>query len=307
MVYLLLGLALFCLTVQGYCGKKSSTYAGNNSQVLLFNLVRLVLCVPISLGLFLASEGGLLLPELGMLAISLLSGVANASFLVGWMLAVQKNTMVAVDVTLTLGSLLPAVLCALLFSESISLFKMLGFALILLASFILSGGRNGKGGLSGLPFLLLAVLGDGMVGFSQQLFKQYYTEGGRHAHGVFYSEAVFHFYTYLFAAVVLLIVFLVARLKARGAPSRPPCLSREFWRALPYIAVMAACLFLANDFQLRASADYGMPSQVLYPIMKGGCLITANVTALFFGERFTRRSALGTLTALGGILLMNLL
>ena len=307
MVYLLLAIALLCLTIKGYCGKKSSTYAENNRQVLLFNLVRLLFCIPVSLGLLLFSRGGLLLPEGGMLAIGFLSGIANASFLVGWMLAVQKNTMVAVDVTLTLGSLLPALLCALLFSEPLSLSKMLGFALILLASFILSKSGGGKGGVVGLPFLLLAVLGDGMVGFSQQLFKQYYTENGVYAHGVFYSEAIFHFYTYIFATLLLFSVFLVTCVKERRAPKAPRSLVPSLLRALPYIAVMAACLFLANDAQLRVSADYGMSSQILYPVMKGGCLITANITALFFGERFTKRTALGTFTALCGILCTNLL
>lgn len=47
---------------------------------------------------------------------------------------------------------------------------------------------------------------------------------------------------------------------------------------------------------------------MLYPIIKGGCLITVNFTAmLFFGEPITRRSACGSLLALGGIVLMSVL
>ena len=51
-----------------------------------------------------------------------------------------------------------------------------------------------------------------------------------------------------------------------------------------------------------------MPSQVLYPIIKGGCLITVTFTAmLFFGERITRRSLLGSAVAMLGIVSMSLL
>ena len=75
-----------------------------------------------------------------------------------------------------------------------------------------------------------------------------------------------------------------------------------------HIAIMAACLFAANYLQTIATTDYGMSSQILYPISKGGCLITVNVVGmLFFGEKITRRSFCGTIVALVGIISMSLL
>ena len=60
--------------------------------------------------------------------------------------------------------------------------------------------------------------------------------------------------------------------------------------------------------QTLATSRYAMPPQVLYPIIKGGCLITVNLTAtLFFGEKPSKRSIIGSLTALGGIIAMNVL
>ena len=74
------------------------------------------------------------------------------------------------------------------------------------------------------------------------------------------------------------------------------------------IFVMAVCLFASNYLQTVATNDYGIPSQVLYPMIKGGCLVTVNFTAmLFFGERITRRSAMGSLIALIGIVCMSIL
>ena len=77
---------------------------------------------------------------------------------------------------------------------------------------------------------------------------------------------------------------------------------------LPYIAVMAVCLFAASYCQTAATGDFGMPAQILYPITKGGCLITVSLySALCFGERITARTVLGSAVALGGIVIMNVI
>ena len=311
MVYLIVFLALVALTVKGYCGKRISTDAQGVFDTSVFNLLRLVMCALIGFCIVLAGNAGASLAvDGGMLWICVLAGASNAAFLVGWMLAVQKNTMVAVDVTLTLGALLPAVLCAVFFDEPITLGKLGGFALIFVASIVLSSRKKcvkKKTGFLPVFLLVFAALGDGLTGFSQQLFKQFYTKNGIRAGEQIYPDAVYHFYTYVFAALILLLVLiglvLVRRRRGKTLSSR----RGAYLHALPYIAVMALCLFGANYAQTTATGAFGMPSQVLYPVIKGGCLVTANVTALFFGERFTRRSALGTAIALCGIVCLNLL
>jgi multidrug transporter EmrE-like cation transporter len=75
---------------------------------------------------------------------------------------------------------------------------------------------------------------------------------------------------------------------------------------LPYIVIMAVSMFAATYFQTVATGDYGMSSQVLYPLIKGGCLITVNIVAmLFFGEKATKRSIWGSTVALVGVVVMN--
>ena len=79
-------------------------------------------------------------------------------------------------------------------------------------------------------------------------------------------------------------------------------------KLLLHIAIMAVCLFAASYLQTAATSDYGMPSQVLYPVIKGGCLITVNITAmLFFGEKPNKRSILGSCITLLGIIALNVL
>lgn len=315
MEYAIVALILLCQTAKGVFGKKTSTHVQNVGDSFAFNLLRMLFCILIGAAMVaLEGAGGFLRIEGGMLLICLLSGAANAAFLVGWILAVQKNTMVAVDVGLTLGSIIPALLCALLFSEAVSLPKMLGFALILGATVILSsGGKRASGGSAvGVLLLIFASVGEGLSGFAQQLFKQYYTDAGMHTHGVLYPKTVFHFYTYVIAALILLAVLVGYRVrtsfKCDGEERSTQRLFSVPLSVVLYIFIMAACLFAANYLQTVVTNDYGMSSQILYPILKGGCLITVNFTAMiFFGEPITRRSILGSLVALGGIVCMNLL
>ena len=317
MVYGWIAVTLFCLTAKGYSGKRVSGYVSRASDSFLFTLLRMVFCILIGAFLVvLEGSSSYLLPEAGMLFICALAGIVNAAFLVGWLAAVQKNAMVSVDVGMTLGSLLPALLCALLFGEAISLPKLLGFALVLVATVILAGREKQKKEASrlGILFLVLAALGDGLTGFVQQLYRQLYTEGGSFTHGVFYPKSIYHFYTYVFTALVLLAVLLVQWIRTQKATHD---ISEEGLseprKALPlrvvwHVFLMAVCLFAANYLQTVITANYGMSSQILFPLLKGGCLITVSfVAAIFFGERITKRTVLGVLVALAGIVSMNLL
>lgn len=315
MVYLIIGIALLCLAVKGYSGKRISCVARNTGDALLFTFLRMIFCMLIGL-LLIFAEGSVsfLRVEGKMFLICAFSGAVNAALLVGWMLAVQKNTMVSVDVSSTLGSLLPSLLCVWLFAEAISIPKMIGFLIIMAATVILAKPHEKKknGSVVGVLLLVFAAVSDGMCGFSQQLYKQYYTEAGIMTHGVFYPKTVYHFYTYVFSALILLLVlgiyWIFGAIKKKQVQESVRVLSAVSPKVLLHIFVMALCLFAANYFQTVATADYGMTSQMLYPIIKGGGLITVSFTAmLFFGEKWTVRSVCGLLAALVGVVCMSIL
>ena len=314
MVYALIFLVLALLAIKGYCGKRISCFVECAGDSFLYNLVRMLICIFIGAAA-LALDGAFCLPDIGMLLITLLGGAASVAFLAGWVLAVQHNSLVSVDVGLTLGSIIPAVLCAILFGEAIAPLKMLGFAMIVCATAVLAGKgecKSEKRSAIGLILLLFTALGDGISSFAQQLYKQYYTEVGVKFVGVAYTKSVYHFYTYLFSALIffLLIVsqrLFAARSVADGAEVKK-IRDKLSSRVLVHIFVMAVCLFVANYLQTMATNDYAMPSQVLYPIIKGGCLVTVNLTAmLFFGERITARSVIGSSVAIIGIVCMSVL
>ncbi|MBQ6947064.1 MAG: hypothetical protein IJN42_03365 [Clostridia bacterium] len=311
MVYTAVFFALFFNAAKGYSGKKVSILAKHTEDAYLFSTVRMALCMLIGFVLMLF-DGGSLQVEGGMLAIGLLSGIANVAFMIGWMLAVQHNALVTVDVSLTLGSIIPAVLCAMLFAEPIKLPKMFGFALIVIASFILSKfNKTGKKKtFGGICWLIMALLGDGMISFSQQLYTKFYQEGGAFAGEAVYPMSVYHFYSFLFSFIVLLVVLVILLCKKPSIYRREYCqkIGSTLRPAWIHVGIMAGFLFGTNFFQTLATGTLGMPSQVLYPIIKGGSLIINSVTAMiFFKEKLTLRGIFGIIIALGGIILLNVL
>lgn len=317
MLYLVLLGALFCLTVKGYSGKRVSCHVKSNDNAFVFNLLRMVFCIIIGLGfVFFEGAENYLLPEGRMLAICMLAGLSNAAFLVFWMLAIRKNSMVLVDVGLTLGSLLPSVLCLILFNEPFALSKMLGFSIILVATFILSldNKEKTKKTTVGIILLVLAALGDGMSGFSQQLFKHCYTADGKLVGEILYPKTIYHLYTYIFSAIVLIAFLIVYRIIERNKLKSSESISDKAsgecvlsTRVVIHIFVMAVCLFLANYLQTVATADYNMSPQLMYPIIRGGTLVTVNiVAACFFGEKVTRNKIIGSLVSILGIVVMSI-
>ena len=298
MSYVILLITLFFLSLKGYCGKKTSTYVNSSRDSVFFNLLRFLICIVIGLIVVWRQDAQAYLSIDGrMVALCLFAGISNAAFVVGWMMAIERNPLVTVDVTLTLGSIIPAVLCAILFFEPILPQKLLGFGIIVLASVVLSGHHTGVGtkrSLGSIIVLVIAVAGDGFTAFCQQLYGRFASE---------YPKSVYHFYTYVFSSLALILCLGYLRLRSPEKRTTIP-----IRKPLPHIVIMALCLFAANYLQTVLSGDYAMPSQILYPAIKGGCLITVNLTAmLFFGEKPTKFSILGSLLALAGIVAINAL
>ncbi len=312
MEYLILLATLLFLTIKSGCAKKTSTYVTNNGQAFFFNFFRIFLCVLLgTVTIFVEGAVGQLSLSGGMLLICFLSGLANAALLVGYLIAVTRISYVTVEVTIIAGSIIPAILCFFFFSESISAAKMIGFVLIVFATFVLSSGKGkktGRAGLLGTLCLIIAVVCDGLASFAQQLYKHYYTAEGIRVGDVLYPKSVFHFYTYVFAAAILILVFFgfvlshpkgerIKYLKESAVAVKKP---------FPFIAGMSLGMFIAMYLQTVLANDFAFPTQILYPVIKAGGIVMVTIVAmLFFGEKPTRRSISGLLLAIGGIVVMN--
>lgn len=321
--YLFILLALFAGATKGWCGKKTSFLMKEPADAAAFNALRMLLCIPIGFVFLLIEHSipGLLLTP-GALGLSAFSGACNAMFVVVWLFAVRHNAYMTVEISLMMGCLIPTFGTALLFSEPIHAAQIIGFVLLTAAVVLINGYNrqiSGKKTAGDIVLLVLSGTAEGLCGLSQQFYKHWVLPVCPSC-----TSAVFSFYTYVFAFLCLLLVLAGFRIagkrcgaegvSAETAPaadnSAPSGTVRGFLQkvrpAAGYIAVMALCLFCHSYFQTLATAVFGMSSQVMYPLLKGGSLVFSTaMAALFFGEKLTKRSLFGIVTAFLGLLFIN--
>ena len=302
--YIFLGISLFCAVTKGYCGKRSSGKLSYSSEALMINILRMIMCIVIGF-IIIAAQGNLsgLAVSPTVLGITALSGVATSVFVVSWLLSVRTEAYMMIDVCLLTGIIIPMILCAILYNESITLWQWIGFAILMIAGYIMctyNSGLKGKMTLGTVVLLILCAAGNGFADFSQKMFVKSQAGG---------DVAIFNFYTYVFAAITLLICFPVFRAKDKKialdggeAIKSPVSIIKPIFI---YVAIMALCLFL-NSYFKTAAAQYLTATQI-YPIMQGGSLVCAMLMAhFFFGEKINIRAIIGIALCLVALLIINL-
>ncbi|MBQ8358014.1 MAG: hypothetical protein IJX39_09455 [Clostridia bacterium] len=306
MGYLFVGIACLCGAVKGYCGKKTSGSADTLSGAMLINTVRMLLCIVIGFFFILLYERDVTALAVNgkLLLISALSGLGTSLFVVSWLLAVRQGAYMMLDVFLTLGVLVPLLLCYFLFGDPIAPLQWVGLGLLLIATYIMCTYNNRiKKRMTFASFLLLVLCGaaNGVSSFAQKWFIHDFPAG---------STTVFNFYTYVFSAAVLIIPLLAVICKGRltkkgAAVPRTQNALRVVTGVLPYLVIMALCLFLHSFFTTTA-ARYLSPAQ-LYPLSQGtGLILSLLMAAILFKEKITPRCMVGILIAFGALVIINL-
>lgn len=299
MGYLFSGLALAVGAVKGYCGKRTSGYIKNQRDAMLISLVRMLLCVLFGAVIFIFG-GGLsdFSLNLNMLAVSLISGIANALFVLSWLVSVRKSAFMLVEIFTALGTFYAIACSAIFFKETVNIRQIIGLAGLLAAVVLMCSYNNSfktKLTLGGVAILLLCGFSSGMADFSQKLFVKLCPNE---------KASVFNFYTYAVSAVVLFALYL---LFSRGGNENYN--SNETRKTVKgiigYLAVMAVALYLNTYFKTRAAAI--LPAAQLYSMLLGATLIiNTTMSAVAFNERVTLKSAMGIVTAFLSLLLINL-
>ena len=116
MGYLFLLATLISGATKGYCGKKTSGYVSEYKDAMTANVIRMILCIFIGLGMivFNGNIKSLHIDNI-VLAVSLFSGIANSAFVVLWLIAVKKRAYMMLDVFCMLGILIPLIGCDIFF------------------------------------------------------------------------------------------------------------------------------------------------------------------------------------------------
>ncbi|MBO5222522.1 MAG: DMT family transporter [Clostridia bacterium] len=298
MGYLLLLGALLAGVAKGFCGKKVSGYTEGYGDAAFVNVLRMGFCIIIG-ALTMLSQSAIPFQNLDpqTLWISALSGVTTAAFVVFWLISVKTGAYMMLDVFLMLGVGITVVGCRLFLQEAIRWNQILGFVLLLVAAVIMSSYNISlKGKMSAKSVLLLLACGaaNGLTDFSQKYFKSTVQDG---------NVAEFSFYTYIFAALTLLLawIFFAAKDRHAGTAHKPLPLS-----VYALVGLMSVFLFL-NSYLKTEAAAY-LASAVLYPLNQGaGLLLSMLMAAIFFKEKITPKCLLGLAIAFAALLIINLL
>ena len=298
MGYLFLAFANLAGTVKGYCGKRVSDSVKKTSDAMLANFLRMIICslIGFAVVVIIDSFSNLAIGAAGLF-ISLLSGVSSAVFVISWLFAVSRGAYMLVDVFLTVGLVIPITLCSIFFGEEIKWNHLVGFVILIIAVWVMcsySSSVKSKLSVRSLLLLLLCGLSQGLSSFSQKWFV-YHTGGS--------SIPAFNFYTYVFAAVALLLSFIIMnRCKEKGTLDEKFTL-RPVWH---YITVMALMLFLYSYLMTLAATK--LDAVLLYPISTGLSLIlSAVMCSIFFKEKINAKCLVGILLAFCSIVFINFL
>lgn len=295
MGYLFLLIALFAGVSKGYCGKKTSGYTNSFHDAILANTIRMISCTVIGLIIVLASEGfSALKPSAEMMLISALSGISTAVFVVSWLISVKKSAYMMLDIFLMFGVLIPLIASNIFFDEAIKPTQWLGMGVLLVAVVIMCSYNNSikaKITPSSLALLIICGIASGIADFSQKVFTKCMPDG---------SAAVFNFYTYLFAAFIL-VAFYIVSCKTKHADG-----NADMKKIFGYILIMALCLFANSYFKTLAAGH--LRAVLLYPLNQGCALILSAIMAsVLFKEKITTKAVVGIVTAFIGLLIINLL
>ena len=297
MGYLFSLISVFACTTKGFCGKKISAYTKEYRSAMLSNSLRMLLCIAIG-ALFVIFDGGFAAFAVNgtVLWISALSGIMTSLLVISWLLSVRRGAYMMVDVFITLGVTVPIILSALLFKEEIRLNQIIGLLILFAAAFIMCSYNNQIKAKLSIPTLILLTLtglSNGLADFSQKMFIK--NAGGA-------SVSTFNFYTYVFSALTLVIVFALTIDRKVGIGESVAAVKKSY----VYIIIMAIALFTTSYCKTLA-AKY-LSSAELYPLNQGSLLIlSAFMSAIFFGEKIKPKCIVGIVLTFIGLIIMNVL
>ena len=98
-----------------------------------------------------------------------------------------------------------------------------------------------KMSIGSVILLIICGAANGLTDFSQKLYVR----------SVGDSAAVFNFYTYVFSAIVLLVVFGAIKIKDRSGANSEIDVMRKVGI---YVLIMSICLFVNSYFKTKAAA-----------------------------------------------------
>ncbi len=301
MGYLLLSLAVFANLTKGYCGKKTSSYVVEYKDAAFQNMIRMLLCVVIGFFLlpFQSGLSGLKI-DAGLLMVTVLSGIANALFVVFWITSVKKGAYMTINVFVTMGVIVPLILCKIFFGEPVTLIQTAGLLVLILAVVIMCSYNNSiKQKITPVSLLVLTLCGlsNGIADFTQKWYVNK-TDAP--------DIVIFNLYTYLFGFLFLFGMYLIIKLKNRRKGDNMLSEKKMIKETSVYLVILAVSLFLYSYFKTEAALY--LTSAQLYPLNQGATLILSAVMShIFFKEKINMKCAAGIILTFVSLIIINVI
>lgn len=297
MGYLYLLFSLGFGLVKGYCGKRTSGAATCSYNAILITCVRMILCVVIGLlCVFIDGISSLACTTPKLLLIALLGGIGIACFTVSWLRAIHTNAYMMVEVFVMGGVAVPLLLCRILYREPIGWVQIIGLLLLLVAVYCMCTYRRKEKitlSFSNLSLMLLCALSTGISDFSQKLYVKEIENA---------SISIFNLYTYIFASVLLMALWVGLRTKRNKGTQQSQAVIKPIFH---YVVIMAVCLFL-NAYFKTLSAKH-LDAVLLYPLSQGFAVVLSLVmSVVLFKEKTTAKGILGIVLSIVAIILINI-
>lgn len=298
MGYLFLALSLFCGAAKAYTSKKMSNTTENFGDAMAVSIVRMLFCTVI--GAMLTAIGGnvkFFAVNSEIITVAALSGISTSLFIVTWLLAVKTNPYMRVEVFLMLSVAIPMFCGKIFYNENVRLNQIIGFAILVIATLIMSSAEKNKKGNLILNFGILAVCGiaNGVTEFTQKMFV--------YSNKSDIPLSLFNFYTYVFSAAFLFIVYVIYQRK-----NKIPALHTKKLLSgnIIYVIIVAVGYFASVYFLTKAATL--IDSAELYPLNRGASLIIASLmSSMLLKEKLSVKSVAGIVISFVGLLIINML
>ena len=296
MGYLFLFLALLFGLIKVYCGKKTSYVANCSMNAIIINTVRMVISFFIGIAIALISGTETFFfeqPEAVLIAF--MSGACMACFTVSWLLSVNNSAYMLVEVFVMGGVFVPLILCRLFYGEPVSILQgIAGILLIISVYFMCSYDKIEKGKMTFKNFwlLILCAISSGMSDFSQKVYVKEFEN---------ISIILFNIYTYLFAAIILIGIYVIFKLKEKNKQESSYVIVKPVFY---YVLIMAGCLFLNSYFKTLSSKH--LDAVLLYPLNQGLAVVFSFVmSVVLFKEKMNYKGTAGIIIALVSVIIIN--
>lgn len=286
-----IAIILCCRVVQHLYGKKSSVAVEGRVELIRYSGFRMCVSAVFALGLVLLGKGGFKANATAV-GLSVLSGTALAISVSCSLIAMKTGMVSLVSLFGTAGMIIPCLAGVFFFDTPIAPMQWLGFAMFMVAAYLMIvGSRKTVSGFSMKTLILLVIvmLAEGVNMLAQQMFTQYVENG---------NIAVFSLLSFGIPGVFMLVLAF-----ADGKKQKTKTESMSAKLAV-YGVVLAAAVLVIN--QLATAATAFVPPVILFTFINGGStVIAAIVASVVYKERLTYSATIGIVLGILSFVMMK--